>query len=112
MVTWDSKIMEDAYDLNEYLKNNGNCERDAIQAGELAGVFGTDKRGIRNMVNFLRSSGMPICSGQSGYWYSDDPADIQKTIDTMSAKITGIQKAITGLQIAKENRENTGEIEI
>ena len=112
MKAWDTKLMDEAQDLCEYLKNNYNCESEAVQAGELAATFSTDKRGIRNRVNFLRSTGVPICSSQSGYWYSEEPGDIQKTIDGMSAKITGIQKAITGLKVAKENMGNTGEIEI
>ena len=96
-----------AYTLAEYLKERCNGEEKAVRAVELASTFSTDRRGIRDMVNFLRCSGEPICSGMSGYWYSDNPDDIERTIATMRAKITGIQKAITGLKIAKEN---TGEI--
>ena len=106
----ETKVVSNAYLLAEYLKDKCNGEADAIPAGELASIFATDRRGIRDMVNFLRCSGIPICSGMRGYWYSEDPVDIQKTISIMRAKIKGIQKAITGLNVAKENQENTGEI--
>ena len=106
----EKTIINDAYLMEEYLKDRYNSEGDAIPAGTLASVFNTDRRGIRNIVNFLRCSGKPICSSNNGYWYSSDPADIQKTIAIMSAKLTGIQKAITGLRTAKEKQDNTGEI--
>lgn len=107
-ISQDSKFIDTAYDLGEWLKDEHGSEKQAVKSGEICGIFNLHKETLRGLVNFLRCSGMPICSSSRGYWYSDKPEDISKTLSHLEGRVKGINRAIKGL---KAIQENTGEIE-
>lgn len=100
-------------DIAEYLKDYHSSETEAIKARELCSLFNLSNRDIRNVVNGLRQEGEPICSSSSGYWYSTEPADINKTIHrlegqvkNMNSSIKGLKKVLTGGNYEDYNRDN------
>jgi hypothetical protein len=56
---------------------------------------------LRKSVNYLRSSGVGICSDERGYYLSSNPRVIQNTIDHLEKRIEGITNAIEGLKSIK-----------
>jgi biotin operon repressor len=74
------------------------CGEVPSTAKELGLVFGLDGATIRKIINQYRSDGIPICSNNHGYYYSESEEDIVKTIASLKRRIASIQRAIDGLQ--------------
>jgi hypothetical protein len=85
-------------DIAEYLRDYHNSEEEAIKARDLCSLFNLSNRDIRNIVNGLRQDGEPICSSSSGYWYSTEPADINKTIHRLEGQVKNMNNSINGLK--------------
>lgn len=77
----------------------------ACKGRVLAKAAKTDEATIRAFVNRFRSIGIPVCSSREGYYISEDPQEIQKTIDSMEHRIQLMQNAVNGLRIALEGVE-------
>ena len=73
------------------------CGEVRSTAKELGLLFGISDGSIRRIINQYRSEGIPICSCPDGYYYSENPEDIVKTIGSLKRRIASIQKAIDGL---------------
>lgn len=52
---------------------------------------------VRHIVNVLRSEGIPICSDRHGYWISDNPTEILKTVHSLENRMVAIAKATEGM---------------
>lgn len=61
----------------EYLQTYALGKANSIKAQNLSS-FG-NKRDIRHLVNSLRLQGIPICSGQSGYYYAETLDELEST---------------------------------
>ena len=101
-------------DIAEYLRDNHNTEENAIKGRDLCVLFNLRDKQIRNVVSVLRQGGEPICSSSSGYWYSNDPEDLEKTIYRMESQVANMNYSIEGLyrilkDIEQENKGYTGE---
>lgn len=101
-------------DIAEYLRDNHNTEEKAIKGRDLCVLFNLRDKQIRNVVSVLRQGGEPICSSSSGYWYSKDPEDLEKTIYRMESQVSNMNYSIEGLyrilkDIKQENKGCTGE---
>ena len=104
----EKAFIKKAYSVGDWLKEWHGSKELAIKSGRICEAFNLHKEGLRKIVNFLRSSGIPICSSSIGYWYSEDPEDIRKTLLHLENRVKGINRAIKGLKVIQEN---TGEIE-
>lgn len=96
--------MEKSTDLIEYLQENHTEELNAVGARELSTLFNITQRGLRTLVTELRKEGYPVCSSNSGYWYSEDEEDIRKTVARMEAQMEKMEQAVTGLKTGKYRR--------
>ena len=85
-------------DMAEYLKEYHKTEETAIKARELRVLFNLGEKQVRNVVGELRNEGRPICSSSYGYWYSNNPEDIEKTIHRLNAQVENMNIAIAGLE--------------
>ena len=74
-----------------------------IKSGAICELYSIHKEKVRAVVNYLRSISCPVCSSSRGYWYSEKPEDIAKTLNHLEGRISGMNRAITGLK-----RINTG----
>ena len=84
--------------IAEYLKDYHTTEEDAIKARNLCELFNfTDQKQLRSVVSTLRQNGEAICSSSKGYWYSEDPADIRKTINRLEGQVKNMNISIKGL---------------
>ena len=90
--------MDKGKDLIDYLQECHFEESKAVSARELSTLFNVTQRGIRLLVTELRKEGYPVCSSNSGYWYSEDPEDINKTVSRMEAQIEKMAQAVAGLK--------------
>lgn len=92
-------------DMAEYLKDHHRTEETAIKARDLRMLFNLGEKQVRNVVGELRNEGKPICSSSYGYWYSNDPDDLEKTIHRLNAQVENMNIAIAGLyRILQEGR--------
>ena len=70
-----------------------------IRGSDFAEKIGlTSSYEVRRVVNLSRKKGIPICSSDNGYWLSNNPVEIQETVQQLNNRIKGIQGAITGLE--------------
>lgn len=88
-------------EIKEYLETYCTDESNAISAGELATLFNTTKRWLRLIVQDLRANRVPVCSGNSGYWYSYNEEDIEKTVRRLEAQADNLERACRGLRFAQ-----------
>lgn len=100
--------MDTAYQMLEYLKDYHNTESTAIKNRELRLLFNLTSRQVRGVVNQLRQEGKPVCSSSSGYWYSTDPEDINKTLHRLEAQVENMLISIKGLNRAKKDLGGKG----
>ena len=56
---------------------------------------------IREMVNELRSAGVPICSDRNGYYIAKSREELDRTIVQLKSRVKKIQSAIDGLEAVK-----------
>lgn len=84
-------ISDQAAEVLEYLKTTHYEESIAVKSGAICELFNLKKES-------LRSDGYPVCSSCRGYWYSEKPEDIDKTLKHLEGRISGMQRAITGLK--------------
>lgn len=64
-----------------------------------------DERAVRKMVENLRERGEPICFCNKGYYYSQDPNEIQMTIQKLLLQASGQLRTAKNLKITKEKLE-------
>lgn len=91
-------MMDISKGVEEYLREYHNTEDNAILAKDLGTLFNCKGKPLRDIVNLLRSNGVPICSSLYGYWYSELPSDIDRTLSQLEGRVTHISKAINGLR--------------
>ena len=89
-------------DIVDYLKEYHNKESKAIKGRSLCELFNLHSKQVRNLVSVLRQNGEPICSSNNGYWYSNDPEDLDRTIKRLSEQVKNMSRAVVGLYRAKE----------
>lgn len=78
-----------------YMKKSHCGKRNAIIGAKLPVSGGAVI--VRALVNKLRSDGFPICSDEKGYWYSEEPADIRATLDSLDSRMASMNRAFFGL---------------
>ena len=57
--------------ISEYLRRYHRGKEKAIYSQELQRLFSIDGRNLRRKISSLRQDGVPICSGETGYYYAD-----------------------------------------
>jgi len=98
-------------EIEDYLKDYHRSEATAIKASELGTLFNVKGKPLRDEINLLRQEGSPICSSWFGYWYSTDPADVDKTIKQLESRVTHISRAINGLRMSAGGLKDESRIE-
>lgn len=99
------KFFKDAEEIEEFLKTYHNAENNSVKSGEICALFHVHKERLRSIVNYLRSAGIPVCSSSKGYWYSDRPEDIDKTLSHLEGRVRGINRAIKGLRQIQDKKK-------
>lgn len=84
--------------MNEVIERIKAGGTTPISSTELSKTYGISGQGIRQIINAARICGYPICSCQKGYYYSELPQDIQRTVSSLQHRITSMQGAIDGLR--------------
>lgn len=74
-----------------------NKETGYITAKRLSKMTGYTETFIRKLINEARSAGVPICSTQRGYYFSNDQVDISQTVKFLTRRLQTQLKAIDGL---------------
>lgn len=106
--------MDKRTEICEYLKKNHVGKERAVYSRELQRLFSIDGRNLRRKINRLRQSGVPICSGETGYYYADNEQEINDTIFWLNELETKVSRAKNGLSrsIAKNGQTVVLEITI
>ena len=88
--------------IAEYLKQSHLGEQNAVTSRELEIAFEIRGKELRDLINTLRRSGIPIASSGNGYFYAAYEQEVRATIAHMTHRISGIAAAIRGLTQALE----------
>ena len=89
----------------EYLRRYHFGEENAVTGRELEATFCIHGKELRDLINTLRRSGIPIASGNNGYFYAVTRHEVHTTIAHMTHRIRGIAAAICGLTAALEEMD-------
>lgn len=84
--------------VTEYIKAHSNGAKNPITGAMIADAMCVSGIDVRAMINKARSSGEPICSCRSGYYYSEDENDVERTIASLYSRISKQEQAIAGLK--------------
>ena len=88
-----------------YIKSRGSRENPVL-SHEIEDKFKTHGTTVRKTINSARCEGIPICSSEKGYFYSDDRTDIVDTIQNLMNRTMSVEKAIKGLVSNLKEGEN------
>ena len=86
-------------ELTEYLKNKHTGDDSCISGRLLGAMFNIPTAELRKVINEARREGIPICACDKGYFYSELPSDILKTVNSLTGRIAKMQEAINGLTV-------------
>ena len=89
-------------DVIKYLIDFSSKEK-VIDSKEIAKRFEISRVDVRRIINKARSEGIPICANRDGYYYSTDIYEINKTVGSLTGRISAISSAIRGLKRFGEN---------
>lgn len=64
-------------------------------------------REIRFLVHELRTQGIPICSGNDGYYFAKNAQEVKQTLNFLESIEEDLSKAIKGLNDAYERIEKS-----
>ena len=96
--------------IAEYLKAFCMGEQSAVTSRTLEGAFHIRGPDLRRSINRLRGKGVPICSFDSGYYYAETEAELQRTVRQLRSRIKKIAHAERGLTKALEAFGDSGQI--
>ncbi len=89
--------------LKNLLEQNHKGKSNAIKSFQLERLTNQTGSQIRECVNELRCSGVPVCSDRSGYYIAASREELNHTIAQLNSRILQINKAIKGLQSKLED---------
>ena len=72
----------------------------AVTSGKLEAVFNIRGSELRKIINEIRSSGHPVCSDNTGYFYAKTKKELNATIAQLSSRVQNIVNARDGLVMA------------
>lgn len=90
--------------ITERLKELHCGERNAVTSHALESAFRIRGPELRNIINTLRSRGIPICSSAKGYFYAETEEELYRTIQQFQSRIGKMFRAKRGLIKASRER--------
>ena len=84
--------------LTTYLKDACPGRENAMTGNELEKLLHISGKDLRMLVNKLRRKGVPIGSGQEGYFYAVTAAEVYETILQLQGMLRGLEAAVHGLE--------------
>ena len=87
--------------LQKILEREHQGKDNAIVSRALEERLGCKGTMIREMVNELRSAGVPICSDRNGYYIAKSREELDRTIVQLKSRVKKIQSAIDGLEAVR-----------
>ena len=92
-----------------YIRNHGSYD-EPVSAKKLSAEFKVTDTVIRKRINEARCKGIPICSCNNGYYYSENKVDIIQTIQSLTHRTIAVENAVNGL-LSRVMQEMVGEEE-
>ena len=83
-----------------------------ILSSELTQQTGISGSGIRAVISECRKEGMPIASGDDGYWWAACAHELQATIEHMEGRMIAIGDVVRGLRTAQSQVLRVDEIDL
>lgn len=80
----------------DYIRNHGSIE-EPVHNKEIASHLRISEVSIRQKINAARSKGIPICSCDKGYYYSENKSEILATIQSLMNRTMAVERAVSGL---------------
>lgn len=90
----------------QYIRLHSNGIKEPVHGWKIAKALSISDTGVRKWVNEARSGGIPICSCPSGYYYSEDPENINDTIRMLEGRIAKQKNAIDGLVCCRDGQKD------
>ena len=85
-------------ELKDYLSFHCLGKTHAVSGERLQRAVHISEKELRKQVNLLRREGVPIASGQSGYYYAATAGEVYGTIRYLKKLRAGLDAAIAGME--------------
>lgn len=73
-----------------------------IDGAKKAYMFKTfNPRDLRELTNSLRKKGIPVCSGNEGYWLAGNKNELEHTKNMVNSRIRELMEVANGLKTVK-----------
>lgn len=96
--------------ISDYLPTG---RENAITADEIKNRTGLKRRAVTKSIQRERLAGKPICATNDihnpGYYLADNPAEVQRYIDSLDRRVREIRKTRSAMQKTKHRMENKAE---
>jgi biotin operon repressor len=79
-----------------YISTHGSKEN-PVPNKKISSALETSETTIRKKINEARRKGIPICSCEEGYFYSEDKVEILKTVQSLMHRTIAVENAVKGL---------------
>ena len=79
-----------------YITNHATIDN-PVTNREISASLKLSEVSVRNKINKARCNGIPICSCDRGYYYSEDKSEILQTIQSLMHRTIAVEKAVNGL---------------
>lgn len=96
----------------EYLKEHHTGLERAVHSKELEQLFFIDRRGLQKTISRLRKDGVPICSGETGYYYAKNQQEINAMVRRLNGCVTALSNARNGMLLASVQPKEPTVIEL
>lgn len=83
--------------IYHYLKQYHTGMGTTVYSHELEQLFAIDGRNLRRKISAMRLDGYPICSGDTGYYFADNQAEINATVGRLNELLTKVSNSRNGL---------------
>jgi hypothetical protein len=84
-------------ELADYLLKYAHGLENATPSRIIEKKFNVTARDVRKIVNALRMSSVPICSGQTGYYYAKTKQEAKETACVLNAMSNSLIQAADGM---------------
>lgn len=88
--------------VQQYLKTMCAGRKHASSSDRIEQELKISGNELRKNVNRLRRKGIPIASGDAGYFYAENAGEIYSTIRQLQKMRSGLDAAIRGLESSLE----------
>jgi biotin operon repressor len=95
-----SSVRKHATRVLDGLRNQPDIK---IKSKKIEAILEIKSNEVRAIMHHLRDQGYPICSSSQGYWYTEDPDELDNSINHLTQRANSIAWVANALSRTRDN---------